>query len=321
MRRIALLTTLALCLLPSLATAETLGDAKRILFLGDSITYGGAYVDVIETTLRLRQPGRRIEIINCGLPSETVSGLSEEGHADGKFPRPNLHERLDRVLAKVKPDLVFACYGMNDGIYLPLAEDRFKAFQDGMTRLHEKVIASGARIVHITPPVFDPSPITGKVVPKEQAVAGTMYDGYDDVLAAYGQWLLSQRKQGWEVIDLHAPMKAELQARRAKDAAFRFSGDGIHPSAEGHLVMAQAVLAGMTPAIKINVTAWGHPADPASRFARVQKLVRERGRILIDAWLSEIGHKRPMKAGLPMPEATAKAAALEEKINTAVAKE
>ena len=50
--------------------------------------------------------------------------MSEEGHAGGKFPRPDLHERLDRALPKTKPDLVFACYGMNDGIYLPLDEAR-----------------------------------------------------------------------------------------------------------------------------------------------------------------------------------------------------
>src|SRR5688572_26755736 len=105
--------------------AEVLPGVKRVLFLGDSITYSGQYIDDFETALRLHLPGRRIDVINCGLPSETVSGLSEEGHAGGKFPRPDLHERLDRVLAKVKPDLIFACYGMNDGIYLPLSDERF----------------------------------------------------------------------------------------------------------------------------------------------------------------------------------------------------
>ena len=43
---------------------------------------------------------RKFKVINCGLPSETVSGLSEPDHAGGKFPRPDLHERLGRVLAK-----------------------------------------------------------------------------------------------------------------------------------------------------------------------------------------------------------------------------
>ena len=58
--------------------------------------------------------------INLGLPGETVTGLSEPGHP---FPRPNVHERFGRVLAGGKPDLVFACYGMNDGIYYPFSDD------------------------------------------------------------------------------------------------------------------------------------------------------------------------------------------------------
>jgi hypothetical protein len=41
-------------------------------------------------------------VIDAGPPSETVSGLSEEGHAGGQFPRPDLVERLTRVLAVTK---------------------------------------------------------------------------------------------------------------------------------------------------------------------------------------------------------------------------
>jgi hypothetical protein len=45
------------------------------------------------------------------------------------------------------------------------------------------------------------------------------------------------------------------------------------------------------------------------------KLIRERDRVLTDAWLNEIGHKRPgMAKGLPLAEAQAKAAELGEEI-------
>ena len=101
--------------------AEMLAGAGRVLFLGDSITYSGQYVELIEAYFVTRFPKRQIEFLNLGLPSETVSGLSEPGHAGGAFPRPDLHERLARVLEKTKPDVVIACYGMNDGIYLPFA--------------------------------------------------------------------------------------------------------------------------------------------------------------------------------------------------------
>jgi hypothetical protein len=49
-----------------------------------------------------------------------------------------------------------------------------------------------------------------------------------------------------------------------------------------------------------------------------RKLVRERGRILADAYLTAAGHKRPgMKAGLPLDEANQKAAALDARIRGA----
>lgn len=168
-----------------------LRSANRIVFLGDSITYSGQYIETIEAYFVTRFPERRIEFLNLGLPSETVSGLSEEGHAAGKFPRPELRERLGRVLEKAKPDLVFACYGMNDGIYLPFNEQRFQEFKDGIFRLREQATAAGAKIIHVTPPTFD-------------EVKGG-HPGYAATLDHYSDWLLGQRKAGWEVVDLHGP--------------------------------------------------------------------------------------------------------------------
>ena len=56
-------------------------EAQRILFLGDSITHAGFYVDQFAAYLAVRYPDRKFEVLNLGLPSETVSGLSEPGHA------------------------------------------------------------------------------------------------------------------------------------------------------------------------------------------------------------------------------------------------
>src|SRR4051812_2182830 len=104
MRSLLLISLLLLYSRTALCAEEFFPGVKRILFLGDSITYAGEYVDFVETYLDVHFPDRKFEIIDVGLPSETVSGLSEVGHAGGAFPRPDLHERLDRVLAKTKPD-------------------------------------------------------------------------------------------------------------------------------------------------------------------------------------------------------------------------
>ena len=89
---------LALALTVSLQAADDfLPNVKRIVFLGDSITSAGEYVDEFESFLFTQFPKRDFEVINVGLPSETASGLSEAGHAGGKFPRPDLHEMLRRL--------------------------------------------------------------------------------------------------------------------------------------------------------------------------------------------------------------------------------
>lgn len=300
------------------AAAETptlplaVAHAKRLLVLGDSITYGGTYVDFVETVLRTRVPDWQGEIIALGLSSETVSGLSEPGHAGGKFPRPDLHERLARILAQAKPDVVLACYGMNDGIYFPFAEERFAKFRDGMRRLHDTVVAAGATIIHVTPPVFDPQPILAKVLPAGRADYPQPYAGYNDVLDRYSAWLVAQRAQGWDVIDAHGLMNASLARLRKADPAFAFSKDGVHPDALGHAVIARAILA-----------AWGLRPDEGELLALLVttpeadllKLVRTRRKLLCNAWLTATGHTRPgVTPGLPLAEANAQAAVIAEKI-------
>jgi len=133
-----------------LPSREQILSARRIVFLGDSITAGATYVIDFATVLRSQNlPNGGPEVLSVGLSSETVSGLSEESHP---FPRPCVHERLTRALSALKADVIFACYGMNCGVYMPLDEERFAAFRAGMEKLHNETVASGARIVHITPP-------------------------------------------------------------------------------------------------------------------------------------------------------------------------
>jgi lysophospholipase L1-like esterase len=291
-------------------------QARRIVFLGDSITYGGEYVESIETYLRTRFPESRVQFINLGLPSETVSGLSEPGHAGGAFPRPDLHERLDRMLEKAKPDLIVACYGMNDGIYYPLSEDRFGKFQEGIRRLRERAATAGARVIHVTPPTFDPLPLKGRTLPVSLPEYRSPYEGYNEVLDRYSEWLISQRAQGWEVVDAHGPMNRFLAERRRSDPNFVLARDGVHANAQGHWLIAREILRYLgapdeifssdSPEVLVNSCPGG---------AEVLKLVQQRQRLLKDAWLTHVGHSRPgMNKGKPLPEAERDAEELESKI-------
>lgn len=283
---------------PAVATLPA--GVKRVVFLGDSITQGGFYTVCVETYFLTRHPVRPIEFINVGLSSETVSGLSEPGHAGGAFPRPDLHERLGRVLAELKPDLVFACYGMNDGIFLPYDDARARAYEDGIRRLRAAVLATGARIVHLTPPVYVDT--RGKA------------PTYAAVLKRYAAWLVARRADGWDVADLNTAMARELAAQRVRDPAFTFAKDGVHPDERGHWVMARTLLEHLgardlpdTLAAGDMVAAYPHGQD-------VLKLVGTRSGLLRDAYLTAIGHKRPSKPGPPLGEALPRAAALDAQI-------
>ena len=278
-----------------------LPGAHRVIFLGDSITHSGQYVDSIEAWFVTRFPERPIEFLNLGLPSETVSGLSEEGHAGGQFPRPDLHERLARVLEKTKPDVVIACYGMNDGIYLPFDDQRFAAFTNGLARLRARVAAAGAKMIHVTPPVFDETKGQGP--------------GYGRTLDLYSDWMLGQRAAGWDVVDLHGPMNRVLVAGRAADPKFFLAGDGVHAGELGHWIMARQILLHLGAKDLANVGSVADMVRAHPNGAQLLPLVRQQQRVLKDAWLTDTGHQRPgMSKGLPLAEAQARAAALEQQI-------
>ena len=294
---------------------------KRIVFLGDSITYGGQYIEIVDAYLAARYPESPHELLDLGLPSETVSGLSEPGHAGGNFPRPDLHERLKRVLDKTTPDLVVACYGMNCGIYHPFSLERFEKYQAGIVKLRTAVETAGAKIVHLTPPVFDPQPIKQRTLPAGLVEFRQPYDGYNEVLDRYSEWLLAQRERGWQVIDLHFPMNQFLAKQRQDNPGFALAKDGVHMDATGHWLAAQQIL-----------LAWGTPekeivsAKTADELLNslphgpeIWRLCQQRQRLLKDAWLADIGHLRPgMKAGTRLPEAQRQADELARQIRSLV---
>lgn len=276
-------------------------ETEQILFLGNSITYAGQYIAFVETYFRLKHPDSSIEWLNLGLPSETVSGLSEEGHAGGAFPRPDLHERLDRVFDQIQPDIVFANYGMNDGIYLPLDDDRFNSYKAGIIWLKENIDKIKADPIFLTPPIYDPM--------KGEA--------YANVLDNYSDWLISKRyTDQWKVIDLHWPMRKYLEEKRISDQEFYLAKDGVHPGEIGHWLMAKPILffLGENPGEYETFESAIHEYKNGQELL---SLISKKQAILRDAWLRSTGHLRPgLAEGLPHEEANIQIEAIEKQIQT-----
>ncbi len=292
MRSLRLLACLLATVVVACAQSAEALAGKRIVVLGDSITQGGTYVSFMDYFLQKSRPQLRFEVYPLGLSSETLSGLSEAGHAGGKFPRPSLFERLGRTLEKMKPEVVFACYGINDGIYQPLEEARFKAFQTGVTKLLDQCQAAGVKQVYlVTPPIFDATTKPGEF-------------NYDSVMTAYAAWEMQLKRPGLTVIDLHTAM------RKARDARTEvFSRDRIHPGDDGHLLMARTILAGagvVTP----DVAAKEAMADPL--FKAVDQLRKFRA----SKWLAYVGYSRErVVAPTPLGDAEEQVAKLQAKVD------
>ena len=317
---------------------------KTIVFLGDSITEDGTYIALLDAYFRLHAPESDLTLINLGVSSETASGLSEAEHG---FHRPCVHDRLERALAETKPDWVVVCYGMNDGIYHPLSEERFAAYRGGMLRLLERIRSAGAKAIVMTPPPFDPPSLDGaadRLLPAGEPDYSYLrpYEGYDEVLAAYAEWVLTLGERPAEnaggaeaagsatvtptadaVVSIHAPMLAQIAEARKADPAYA-SGDGIHPFAPGHWIIAKALLR-----VLFNVTLERAPdylpassaeaaeeTDKATAGDRCFSVIWQRHRLMSAAWKEHVGHTNPngTAGALPLAEASERAAALEASI-------
>ncbi|MEG0847746.1 MAG: GDSL-type esterase/lipase family protein [Niameybacter sp.] len=257
---------------------------KKILFLGDSITYLAQYVNDIDTYLTMHFGDQKPTVINLGLSSETLSGLSEAHHP---FLRPCAFQRLERTLDLIKPDLVFASYGMNDGIYHPFSEERFAAYKEGVKKFVECTKEKGCDVVLLTPPPFDeqmldPSQLQG--LDGDDYGFMKPYIGYNDVLKVYSDWLLDSEYKD-QVVDIYGPLFEAIQKRRREQPSYR-TGDGIHPNHMGNFVCAQAILKQVFHITLQDVPEYVEDESKSELY----QLVAAKNRMISDTLLDFIGH-------------------------------
>ena len=269
--------------------------AKTVAFLGDSNTYQGEFITALEACL-IANGKKYPAILNLGLSSETCSGDSEPGHP---WPRPNVHERFERTLAKAKPDILFVNYGMNDGIYHPFDESRFERYKAGINKIIEAAQSSDGKlkVVLVTPPPFDPLPgkLSNSLANKDAKEFGwrSIYKNYDsEVMSVYADWILAQKDRVLECVDIRSAIEQMLENKRKQEPDFCPSKDGVHFNSEIHKLI------GLELADSLGV-------DPSKKLDdRLYRAIRLRQDILRSSWLTEIGHKRPnVKPGMPLKEA------------------
>jgi isoamyl acetate esterase len=199
-----------------------LKKGDRIVFLGDSITEGGArpngYVTLIKKELTEKHKDLGIEIIGAGVSGNKV---------------PDLQRRLDRDVLAKKPTVVVIYIGINDvwhGEKDPERGTSAEKFEAGLKEIIGKIKEAGARVILCTP-----------------SVIGEKVDGSNNLdakLDAYSG--ISRRVAGEEKVELCDLRRAFVDYLKEHNAENKESGvlttDRVHLNPVGNRFVAKVML-------------------------------------------------------------------------------
>jgi lysophospholipase L1-like esterase len=219
-RRVCVLLWLfAVC---ALAGQATLQDGDFLGICGDSITEQKQYSVFIEDYLLMCQPAK-VRAMQFGWGGETSWGF---------------HRKMDNDALPFKLSAVTTCYGMNDGGYRPFdPNSQGKNYRASMRGIVSKFKKAGARLIVVgSPGCVDAD--TFRRDPK----AATMYNATLAKLRDIAREVAEA--EGVVFANVHDTMVAAMTKAKAKCGADYHvaGGDGVHPSANGQLVMAYAFL-------------------------------------------------------------------------------
>ena len=202
----------------NLATGDT------IVFLGDSITHQCLYTQYVENYFYTRYPKMRLNFFNAGVSGDTAADALA---------------RFDRDVAVHRPKYVTVLLGMNDGASKRFEEKLFTTYQEDMHRLIEKIRAIGATPIVITPTMYDLRSAQQSAKADSRGRGGY----FNGVLALYGAWLRELAvEEGLGFVDMYSQLNYFTNQSRKTDPKFTLIPDGIHPDANGQIVMAYALV-------------------------------------------------------------------------------
>jgi len=216
--------------LPAGEPADLFRHGGRWAAVGDSITHAGAYHSYVHLFLLTRQAGDLPEVHNCGVSGDTAPGTLG---------------RYDDDLAPVRPTVATVMLGMNDlarQYYMPTGpvDDAARArarevYRESLTALVRRLTTDGARVIVVTPSLYDETAQQAGLKPAIGAEAEL------EAGAAIARAIADE--QHLPFVDLLGPMRELTRAQQRTLPAFSLiSPDRVHPSLEGHFVIAVELL-------------------------------------------------------------------------------
>lgn len=191
---------------------------QRVVCLGDSITDGNTYPQIIMQALR--EAGKPVPVCICaGVASDTAAQMLA---------------RLERDVLVFKPNLVTFSAGTNDSLRGVAPE----AYEQSLRAIAEKLKALGIPMILQTPCAISPAPggkpEEMKARTEKAAAAEAVGDKYAEVLRKVAA------EYGYKVAETQ-----KLQRQARADGKEIMSPDGIHPNYLGQALMARAILDAM----------------------------------------------------------------------------
>jgi lysophospholipase L1-like esterase len=222
-RRTAITLAAGALFISSVQAGELLlkkGD--RLAIVGDSITEQKQYSRFIEDYLLACTPELGLQIFQFGWSGERAPGFAN---------------RMDNDLVPWKPTVVTTAFGMNDGSYQAYNEGIGRNYEQGTRMIQDRMKEIGARMV-----VGGPGPVDLDSWRRDKPEEDKVYNDNLAKLGAIAGKLAKER--GFVFANLHPlMMKVMTEAKAVNGAAYHVcGGDGVHPAANGHLVMAYTFL-------------------------------------------------------------------------------
>ena len=206
-------------------------DGDVVCFLGDSITHGGQFHELLQLYYTTRYPSIEISFHNCG-----ISGDSTEG----------MINRLEEDVLSHNPTHIFLLTGMNDvnrtlySFEIPSQKtlDRRKKainlFKKNTEHLSQKILKNDITLIYLTPTIYDQY---SKIETKNN------YGCNDALIECSNHLNKLAKKRKSIIIDLNKTMKMIMEKGLKTDSLFTIIGkDRVHPEITGNFIIFNEII-------------------------------------------------------------------------------
>ena len=232
-----------------------------VAICGDSITEQRRYSSMIESYLVMCLPEMNLRAMCFGWSGETSWGFLK---------------RVENDVVPFHPDVVTVCLGMNDGSEAYPEADRYRDYQKSMNGIVQIFTKAKIReIIVATPGVVD--------IDTYKMGNPTSRNAILEKLGDIGKEVASEN--GVRFVDIHAPMMQYMkEAKALYGPKYHVAGaDGIHPEANGGVIMAYAFLKALGCSGEIGAITYDMKSQEAAGSAGHKVLSSGSGKVEIES--------------------------------------